>query len=329
MYDNKGGFMNQHTILIPTSLNKIVINTLLEFSESSDNLIIIIPGTGPVDQDGNISGFKTNIYKDISKSIHELNISTLRYDKPGVGKSSGNYNQIGLWDLVETVSDIVNYFRKTENYKFKKIILLGHSEGTIIATLVSKRIEVDGLILLGGAGSNLKSIMNVQNIKLYKEISNIKGLMGIILRLLITEDKLKGKQDKLFKKVELSSEDFFKISGQTIQAKWLREHFEVRELTIQNILKEISIPTLIINGDKDVQIDTEVINKLVSLNNPALTISVVKDMNHLLKIQKEKISLIKLKKIYKSLHKESISKELLSHIGEWFININKVEASNV
>jgi len=321
--------MNQKKILIPTILNKIIVNALLETNQLSDCLVIIIPGTGPVDLDGNVKEFKTNIYLDISKKLHEFNISTLRYDKPGIGESSGNYNQIGLWDLVDTVSSLVNYFRQSEIFSFKKIILLGHSEGTIIATLVSNRIEVDGLILLGGAGSNLRTIMSVQNTRFIEEVSSMKGFKGFILRLLVTKEGLLKKQNSLFTKVEQSNEDFIKISGQVVQAKWLREHLIIDEDKILQILSKIAIPTLIIDGDKDVQIDSEANKKVAALNNPNLTIRLIDNMNHLLKIQSESISLINLKKIYKSLQKNSLSQELVENIKEWLNYVNKTEASNV
>ena len=219
--------MTEIDLLIPIQTNQLNVGATLSSLNGSENLIIVIPGTGPVDRDGNVKELQANLYKELTDRLTGNGFATLRYDKPGVGQSTGDFNRIGLWDLVETVLGIVNYFKTSEQYAFKKIILLGHSEGTIIATLASERIQVNGLILIAGAGSALKSVMMGQNNHVIDEIANKKGLSGFLLNRMITKEKLIKKQANLFDKVNQSDEDFFKISGQKIQAKWLREHLKI------------------------------------------------------------------------------------------------------
>lgn len=320
--------MKQYELKIPVRKINSHINANLEYSESSKLLAIIIPGTGPVDLDGNMKGMRTNLYKELAQKLHENDVATLRFDKPGVGKSTGDYNRTGLRDLVDTVTQIFDYMKSEEKYKFKKIVLLGHSEGTIIANLVSRNVAVDGLILIGGAGSNIESVMKAQNNRLADEMSQLKGIVGKIVNKIYTREKMIFKQIFLFQKVQQSSEDSLKIGGQTIQAKWLREHLDVREEYIVELLDTISVPTLIINGDKDVQIDLSGLEKLKKLSNHNLNIKTITGMNHILKTQTEEASMLKLKKIYKALEKNNISESLLISIKIWILKLLLTEECN-
>lgn len=316
--------MTEINLLIPIQTNQLNVGATLSSLNGSENLIIVIPGTGPVDRDGNVKELQANLYKELTDRLTGNGFATLRYDKPGVGQSTGDFNRIGLWDLVETVLGIVNYFKTSEQYAFKKIILLGHSEGTIIATLASERIQVNGLILIAGAGSALKSVMMGQNNHVIDEIANKKGLLGFLLNRMITKEKLIKKQANLFDKVNQSDEDFFKISGQMIQAKWLREHLKIDDKHVRDQLSALSVPFLIINGDKDLQIDAESLNALEKIKNDNMTLKIIPGMNHLLKQQIDDGSILKLKQIYKKLEKEPVSEALIKVVTRWLFDMERI-----
>lgn len=316
--------MTEINLLIPIQTNQLNVGATLSSLNGSENLIIVIPGTGPVDRDGNVKELQANLYKELTDRLTGNGFATLRYDKPGVGQSTGDFNRIGLWDLVETVLGIVNYFKTSEQYAFKKIILLGHSEGTIIATLASERIQVNGLILIAGAGSALKSVMMGQNNHVIDEIANKKGLSGFLLNRMITKEKLIKKQANLFDKVNQSDEDFFKISGQMIQAKWLREHLKIDDKHVRDQLSALSVPFLIINGDKDLQIDAESLNALEKIKNDNMTMKIIPGMNHLLKQQIDDGSILKLKQIYKKLEKEPVSEALIKVVTRWLFDMERI-----
>lgn len=309
--------MKAYEIKIPITKLQLQLSGSLLTNAIEETLMIIIPGTGPVDRDGNLNKMEMNLYKDLAEGLAQIGISSFRFDKPGVGTSTGDFNRIGLFDLVETVTSIVTYFKQSRIYSFKKIILLGHSEGTILATLASNQIEVDGMILLGGAGSDLKTVMKAQNDRLISEVSMMRGLPGALLRTLMPKEKMFEKQNILFDKVNQTNADTLKISGQVIQAKWLREHLSISQPTVLNILGNLAIPTLIINGDKDVQINSKAFEEIINLNNSFLTVEVISNMNHMLKEQKESISMLKLKKIYKSMEKFPVSYRLIEAIESW------------
>lgn len=313
--------MTEQNLMIPIQKNQLVVGATLFSMSSSETLMIIIPGTGPADRNGNVKEMKANLYKELAFRLVENGFATLRYDKPGVGQSTGDFNKIGLWELVETVLGIVDYFATSVQFAFKSIILLGHSEGTIIATLASERIQIQGLVLIAGAGSTLKSVMVAQNNRVVDEIAQMKGVKGFLLNRIITKEKLIKRQVSLFEKVNQSNEDFFRVSGQVIQAKWLREHLEINDDYIRKQLSVLSMPILVVNGDKDLQIDAEAHIALEKLKNDNLTIKIINEMNHMLKQQSDEVSILKLKQIYKKSEKFPISEELLQLVTQWLFDV--------
>lgn len=173
--------------------------------------VVIVPGTGSADRDGNLKNFEMNLYKNLAKFITSLGFVTIRYDKRGIGKSEGNILTCGVNDLVDDVISNVKYVQQLANVDSERIILLGHSEGCILNTLAYHRHRVAGLILIAGAGAGLKSALIYQNELSFQEIQQMNGLKGKLLKLLIKEESIVKKQKKLFELVQSSTEDIIKI----------------------------------------------------------------------------------------------------------------------
>lgn len=312
--------MIKEDIKIPVDYGRIEIAATVEKpgdEKNSDVLIVMIPGSGPVNRDGNMRGMRASIYQQLADALVQSGFATLRYDKIGVGESTGDFNRAGLDDAVQCVSDIIDYCNSSEDMAFTKIFLLGHSEGTIIATLSASRKQVDGIILLCGAGTSLRSVITSQNEALLSEIARKSGFAGALLRKLVSPEKQRIKQQKLFDKVMQTDEDTVKISGRKIQAKWLREHLSLSDQRIIQLLSSLTCQVLAVHGSKDVQSPLEPFNYLKNLNLNHVHMVMIDDMNHMLKKQQEQISLLALKKIYKKSASEPIASELVHEIVTW------------
>lgn len=312
--------MKKEDIKIPVDHGVIEIAATLERpveGKYPDVLIVIIPGSGPVNRDGNMRGMQANIYQQLADVLVQSGFATLRYDKIGVGKSTGDYSRAGLDDAVRCVGDIIDYCHSSENMAFTKIILLGHSEGTIIATLSASRKQVDGIILLCGAGTSLKSVITSQNEALLSEIASKSGFAGALLRKLVSPEKQRFKQKKLFDKVMETKKATVKISGRIVQAKWLREHLALNDQEILQLLSSLTCKVLAIHGSKDVQSPIKPFNHLKNIALDHIQSVMIDDMNHMLKKQKEACSLLALKKIYKKSANKPIIHELVHEIVNW------------
>ncbi|WP_158638641.1 alpha/beta hydrolase [Metabacillus litoralis] len=282
--------------------------------------IIMINGSGSADRDGNMKKPKliTNLYKELAHFITNLGFITLRYDKRSVGESEGNPFTSGMEDLVTDVKSMVTFLRQHPKVKGKEIILLGHSEGCILATRVSEEIEdIAGLILLGGAGTNLAEPMDYQNQLLLEEIQRMKGLKGKLLRKLVTKEKINKQTQQLHKKLEQSSGDFIRMSMKKIPAKWFREHFAYKSEDVLHALERANCPILAITGDKDVQMDIAELSHLQQLDKNDVTVVSIKDMDHMLKEYSGEKTILNIIKQYKKEATDPIHFQLKEELVTW------------
>ncbi len=75
-------------------------------------LVLMIHGTGPLDRDENMPGQQLNVFNAIAHCLVEEGIASLRYDKRGCGKSSGDYYRAGHSDLI---NDAIHCFDTLKN----------------------------------------------------------------------------------------------------------------------------------------------------------------------------------------------------------------------
>lgn len=312
--------MKRESIKIPVNHGNFQVAATIEGPGSGGDpeaLIVMIPGSGPVNRDGNLKGMGGSIYQRLADSLVQSGFATLRYDKIGVGESTGDFHQAGLEEGVQCVLDIIDYCNTKENMAFKKIYLLGHSEGTIIATLAASRTMVDGVILLCGAGTALKTVITAQNEAMLSEIASKPGFSGALLRKVVPAEKQRQKQQRLFDKVLATNEATVKISGRVVQAKWLREHLALTDEEVMQRLSDLKCRVLAIYGSKDVQTPMEPYGQLNNLGLDHIQPVLIQEMNHMLKKQEEACSLLDLKKIYRKSADQPIHPELVEVITRW------------
>lgn len=110
-----------------------------------------------------------------AEAFHKSGFHTLQLGKPGVEffhswekvTSFSNFYDKRLWsqlkwnDLVINVEDAVQFLRRDPNVG--NIYLLGHSEGTVVASdVAAKNPEITGVVLLGYAGESIISTLKWQ-----------------------------------------------------------------------------------------------------------------------------------------------------------------------
>src|SRR5450756_2262161 len=124
---------------------------------------LLIAGSGSTDHDGNGPQIKPATLKKISEQLAARKIATLRYDKRGAGgwkPEFGRPEDFRFKDYVDDAAALVNYLRGSG--KFSKIILVGHSEGGLVAILTARRIPVDRLVLLATAARRQGDLLKAQ-----------------------------------------------------------------------------------------------------------------------------------------------------------------------
>lgn len=277
-------------------------------------VVVIIHGSGPVDRDGNVKSMSMNAYKLLAEFFSSIGVATLRYDKRGVAESGGDFYETGMWDLVNDGAAAVEAVRKLPEIDSERVFLLGHSEGCTLAPAINKRVQAAGIILLAGHAENVRNATEMQVDLLEKEVSTMKGFLGILLRALKVHKTSATKQKKTFDEIIASDKTVMRKSLAKINAKWIREHFQYEN---EDDLVSITCPVLAITGLKDVQVNPQHVKLFVEkVNGPGEAYNISR-MNHLLRDQEEESSMIKLKSIYKKGFKEPLSPEMLSIIKNW------------
>ena len=123
---------------------------------------LLIAGSGTTDHDGNGPQIKPATLKKLSEQLAARKIATLRYDKRGAGgwkPEFGRPEDFRFRDYVDDAVALVNYLR---DGKFSKVILVGHSEGGLVAILTARRVPVDRLVLLATAARRQGDLLKAQ-----------------------------------------------------------------------------------------------------------------------------------------------------------------------
>jgi uncharacterized protein len=106
------------------------------------------------------------------------------------------------------------------------------------------------MILLVGAGERLEEALERQRSFAYKELNQLRGLKGLLIRAMKVEEKGEKKTSAIYEKMKQTPNNVIKIQFQKMNAKWFREHLEYD--VIQDLAK-VECPLLAMTGDKDFQ----------------------------------------------------------------------------
>jgi len=99
--------------------------------------VVLVHGSGPLDRVANVAEHK--LFVVIADHLNRQGIAVLRYDKRGVGKSTGEYKTATTYDFASDAEAAVRYLRGRADVDSRRIGIVGHSEGGLIAPLVASR----------------------------------------------------------------------------------------------------------------------------------------------------------------------------------------------
>ena len=244
------------------SISKWIDGSLIVPNSGSDQLAIIIGGSGPTDRDGNQNFLKTYNLKKLAMQLATNNIATFRYDKRIVKQIKTNTIDPNILfdDFVSDAIDVVNYFKNKK--QFKTIYIIGHSQGSLIGMLASQN-DVDGFISLAGAGQSIDAVVLEQVQKTAPMFTEDSKRVFDILR--------SGNTTTDYPPALAS---IFDSSIQKFMMSWMKYDPSV-------VITTLAIPVLLINGTKDLQVDTAEADLLHKANENSELILIEK-MNHVL-----------------------------------------------
>jgi pimeloyl-ACP methyl ester carboxylesterase len=124
---------------------------------------LLIAGSGSTDHDGNGPQAKPATLKKLSEQLAARKIATLRYDKRGAGgwkPEFGRPEDFRFKDYADDAAALVNYLRSSG--KFSRLVVIGHSEGGLVAILTARKVPVDRLVLLVTAARRQGDLVKAQ-----------------------------------------------------------------------------------------------------------------------------------------------------------------------
>lgn len=244
------------------SISKWIDGSLMTPDSGSEQLVIIIGGSGPTDRDGNQNFLKSFNLKKLATALANNGIASFRYDKRIVKQIKMNAVNLNISfdDFVADAVDVVNYF--TANNQFKKIYIIGHSQGSLIGMLAANE-HVDGFISLAGAGQSIDKVI-IEQIEQTAPMFNDDTKRVIeVLR--------SGKTTTNYPPALAS---VFDISIQEFMMSWMKYDPAI-------VISKLSIPILLINGTKDLQVGVTEAEQLNKANEKS-ELKLIEKMNHVL-----------------------------------------------
>jgi pimeloyl-ACP methyl ester carboxylesterase len=139
--------------------------TMLAPASLGASMMLIIPGSGPTDRDGNNPyGLKASSYKLLAEGLAARGIGTVRIDKRGMFASTPavtDANAVTIDDYVTDVGAWTTSIRTQTNAPC--VWLLGHSEGGLVALAAAQKVQdICGLVLISTAGRPLGEVLRTQ-----------------------------------------------------------------------------------------------------------------------------------------------------------------------
>jgi dienelactone hydrolase len=141
--------------------------------------VLLIAGSGPNSRDEVVFGHR--VFLVLADYLTRRGLVVLRSDKRGIGQSKGNYAEATSVDFADDALAGVEYLKTRMEVDPRKIGLVGHSEGGVVAPMVAARCaDVAFIVLMAGTGVPGEQI-------LYRQGADILKAMG-------TDDKVLAKQ---------------------------------------------------------------------------------------------------------------------------------------
>src|SRR5690554_5610069 len=139
--------------------DEILYGSLISVSEKSKApVVIIIPGSGPTDRNGNSMMVQANSYKMLAEELAKEGIASLRYDKLMIGKSSSDIKEADL-QFEDNASQVIAWIDYLKKKNYNNIVLVGHSEGSLIGMLAAQQRKITKFISLAGVGRSIDEVL--------------------------------------------------------------------------------------------------------------------------------------------------------------------------
>jgi pimeloyl-ACP methyl ester carboxylesterase len=205
-------------------------------------VVDIIPGSGPVDLNGNAHGIAYSPYKKLARALVNAGWAVARVAKRGLPPSTGDGNDVVFANQVADNLAVVKALRKNRHIQSNAIVVAGHSIGGLIAPKLATQTHLAGLILLEAPGENVKKLLNTQTIAIAKHSGADKSKIAA----------LKQNRKKLYRKLkDAPAGRSVTVGGKTIPANQVALIESWIEQDPLATARKVKAPVLVVQGGMD------------------------------------------------------------------------------
>jgi pimeloyl-ACP methyl ester carboxylesterase len=259
-------------------------------------VVLLIAGSGPHDRDEAIAG--QHPFLILADALTRNNFEVLRYDKRGIGASTGDYATATTEDFASDAEAAIAFLKSRPEVNPKKLALIGHSEGGLIAAILAVRQpqQISSIVLLAAPALKGEDTLLLQS----KLIAQAGGLGDEQITASLAFDRKAYslvREEKDPATLEKKLNDLVRATGMAnalpapalqsqirlISSPWFRYFLDYDPVPT---LKKLSVPVLALDGDKDLQVPSAenlplIQSTLESADNKDFEVAELPNLNHL------------------------------------------------
>ena len=256
---------------------------------------LLLPGLGPLDRDESDSGHRPFLV--LSDYLTRRGIAVLRYDKRGIGKSTGSFDEATTADFAIDAEAALAFLKSRHEIDARKIGIIGHSEGAVIAPMIAARSsEVAWIVMLAGPATKGEETLLMQSTLITRAAGMDEDQVSKSLEF-DKQSYMLVRQEKDRAVLETKLGELVKVSGlgpamppaflqrqiHVTSSPWFRYFLDYDPVPA---LQKTKCPVLALNGEKDLQVPPKenlpLIKKaLQDGGNTDFQIVELPDLNHL------------------------------------------------
>jgi hypothetical protein len=258
----------QRPISLDTGSGELFGTLVLPKSDAPVPVVLMISGSGPTDRDGNnTDGGRNDSMKRLAKILAKHNIASVRYDKRGVAASTAATPDERNLSIEQYVADAAAWGQMLKaDPRLGQLIVMGHSEGALVASLAAQQAGASAVISIAGTGRPVDQVIREQlQYRLPPALLQRSDQLIETLKAGHTDDN-----------VPPALEVVFRPSVQPYLISLFRQDPAAA-------FGKLHMPALIIQGQHDIQVgvaDAELLHKA----KPDAELALIEGMNHVMRI---------------------------------------------
>ncbi|HUQ07266.1 MAG TPA: alpha/beta hydrolase [Kofleriaceae bacterium] len=241
--------------------------------------VILLTGSGAQDRDGDAvgpGGVKSGLLKVLASALGEAGVVSLRCDDRGTAASTGTYGEATLDTFIGDAAAMLAALRREPGVDRRRLVVIGHSEGALVATHLAARERrgVARIALLAGPGRDVDVVLLEQ----IERTLTAAGLTPEEVAVALAHHREAFAAIRAGASLPETAEAREWAGGEA----WLRSHFKRDVLATAATLDRVGV--LVAQGEVDRQVTTVDATALVTAfragGNPDVTLARYASLDH-------------------------------------------------